>query len=122
MAGALPRRAGEVNLSHLGEPVGPITRVRGKSSNRMWRLETDQGVFAVKELRLDRGWTYRHDDVFRLEQAAFAGGIPMPEPISADREVLVHRWVDGEKLAEEPVPPSFGFEIGAILARLHSLE
>jgi aminoglycoside phosphotransferase (APT) family kinase protein len=111
-----------VNLSHLGTPVGPMTRVRGKSSNRMWRLETDQGVFAVKELRLDRDWTYRHDEVFRLEKAAFAAGIPMPEPISADSEVLVHRWVDGEKVPEEPVRPSFGFEIGEILARLHSLE
>jgi hypothetical protein len=67
-----------------------MTRVRGKSSNRMWRLETDQGVFVVKELRLDRDWTYRYDDVFRLEQAAFAAGIPMPEPISADSEVLHH--------------------------------
>ena len=34
------------NLSHLGTPAGPMTRVHGKSSNRVWRLETDQGVFA----------------------------------------------------------------------------
>lgn len=98
-----------------------MTRVHGKSSNRMWRLETDQGVFAVKELRLDRDWTYRHEDVFRLEQAAFAAGIPMPEPISASSEVLVHRWVGGE-VPDAPVRPSFAFEIGAILARLHSLD
>lgn len=111
-----------MNLSHLGTPVGPMTRVHGKSSNRMSRLETDQGVFAVKELRLDRDWTYRHEDVFRLEQAAFSAGIPMPEPISASPEVLVHRWVDGTQVPDAPVPPSFAFEIGEILARLHSLD
>lgn len=111
-----------MNLSCLGVPVGPMTRVHGGLSNRLWRLETDQGVFAVKELRLDRDWTYRHADVFRLEQAAFAAGLAMPEPISADREVLVHRWVDGEKVPEEPARASFAFEIGEILARLHSLD
>src|SRR5437870_5690604 len=59
---------------------------------------------------------------FRLEQAAFASGIPMPEPVSADAEVLVHRWVDGSKVPEEPARASFGFEIGEILASLHSLD
>jgi hypothetical protein len=111
-----------MNLSHLGAPVGAMTRVDGGLLNRMWRLETDQGVFAVKELTRDRGWTYRPDDIFRLEQAAFAGGIPMPEPISADTEVLVHRWVEGSKVPEKPVRASFAFEIGAILARLHALD
>jgi aminoglycoside phosphotransferase (APT) family kinase protein len=111
-----------VNLAHLGTPVAPMTRVHGKSSNRMWRLETDQGLFSVKELRQDRGWFYRHDDVFRLEQIAFAAGIPMPEPVSADREVLVHRWVEGEPVPEVPVPPSFAFEVGEILAHLHALD
>jgi len=111
-----------VNLSHLGTPVAPMARVHGGYSNRMWRLETDQGVLAVKELRLDREVPYRPDDILRLERAAFAAGIPMPEPISADGEVLVHRWVDGAKVPEEPVREAFGREIGEILARLHSLD
>ena len=62
-----------------------MTRLRGKGFNRMYRLDTDQGSFAVKQLNLDRDWTFRHDDVFRFEQAAFAAGIPMPESIAADR-------------------------------------
>src|SRR5205085_11065835 len=79
-----------MNLEHLGAPVRPMTRVPGKASNRVYRLDTDQGSFAVKELDLDRGWEYRFDDVFRLETAAFKAGIPMPEPISATPMVLVH--------------------------------
>src|SRR5687768_14800075 len=118
----MPPRGCPVNLAHLGTPIGPMTRVHGKSFNRIYRLDTDQGSFAVKELNLDRGWEFRYDDVFRFEQAAFAAGIPMPEPISADPDVLVHRWVEGEKVPEDPVSRSFAFEIGEILARIHALD
>lgn len=111
-----------MNLDHLGVPLRPMTRVHGKASNRTYRLDTDRGSFAVKQLHPDRDWGTHHRDVFRLEQAAFAAGIPMPEPISADAEVLVHRWVDGDPVPEEPVPRAFAFEIGEILARLHSLD
>lgn len=62
-----------VNLSHLGAPIGPMIRVHGGFANRMYRLDTDQGSFAVKELNLDdRRWTYRIEDVFRFERAVFA--------------------------------------------------
>jgi aminoglycoside phosphotransferase (APT) family kinase protein len=60
--------------------------------------------------------------VFRFERAAFAAGIPMPEPISADQNTLVHRWVEGEKMPEAPVSPAYAFEIGEILARIHALD
>jgi aminoglycoside phosphotransferase (APT) family kinase protein len=110
-----------VNLDLLGIPLAPMTRVPGKASNRVYRLDTDQGSFAVKELDTDRGWEYRFDDVFRLETAAFKAGIPMPEPISATATTVVHRWVEGDPLPEGPVPRAFAFEVGQILANLHSL-
>ncbi|WP_410792073.1 phosphotransferase [Kribbella sp. C-35] len=112
-----------MNLSQLGVPVGPMVRVHGGFANRMYRLDTDQGSFAVKELNhVDRRWTYHIDDVFRFERAAFAAGIPMPEPISASDNTIVHRWVDGEKLPEAPVSEAYAFEIGEILARIHGLD
>jgi len=43
-----------MNLDHLGIPLRPMTRLHGKSSNRMYRLDTDQGSFAVKALNLPR--------------------------------------------------------------------
>jgi aminoglycoside phosphotransferase (APT) family kinase protein len=111
-----------MDLSHLGVPVGPMIRVHGGFANRMYRLDTDQGSFAVKELNLlDRRWAYRAGDVFRFERAAFAAGIPMPEPISASDHTLVHRWVEGDKIPEAPVSPAYAFEIGEILARIHAL-
>ena len=100
-----------------------MARVHGKSSNRLYRLDTDRGSFAVKELNLaGRRWTYHAGDVFRFEQAAFAAGIPMPEPVCAGPGVLVHRWVEGDRLPEGPVPAVFAFEIGEILARIHALD
>ncbi|MET1005882.1 MAG: phosphotransferase [Propionibacteriaceae bacterium] len=112
-----------MNLSHLGAPIGPMTRVHGGFANRLYRLDTDQGSFAVKELNVvDRRSAYRAEDVFRLERAAFAAGIPMPEPIAADRHTLVHRWVEGEKVPEAPVSSAYAFEIGQILAALHGLD
>ncbi|WP_134116175.1 phosphotransferase family protein [Kribbella kalugense] len=112
-----------MNLSQLGTPSGPMIRVHGGYANRMYRLDTDQGSFAVKELNLvDRRTTYHLEDVFRFEQAAFAAGIPMPEPISAGDQTLVHRWVEGNKLPEAPVSAAYAFEIGEILARIHALD
>ena len=112
-----------MDLSQLGVPTGPMTRIHGGFANRMYRLDTDQGSFAVKELNLvDRRWTYRVEDVFRFEQAAFDAAIPMPEPIAASHDMLVHRWVEGERVPEEPVSAEFAFEIGEILARLHTLD
>jgi aminoglycoside phosphotransferase (APT) family kinase protein len=111
------------HLSHLGAPVGPMIRVHGGFANRLYRLDTDQGSYAVKELNLaDRRWTFRVEDVFRFERAAFAAGIPMPEPISAGHHTLVHRWVEGEKVPEAPVPAAYAFDIGEILARIHALD
>ena len=60
--------------------------------------------------------------MFRFETAAFAAGIPMPEPISASRRMLIHRWVEGEKVPEAPVSAAYAFEIGEILARIHALD
>jgi aminoglycoside phosphotransferase (APT) family kinase protein len=97
--------------------------VRGGFANRMYRLDTEQGSFAVKELNLvDRRWPYRVEDVFRFERSAFAAGVPMPEPISAGHGTLVHRWVEGEKVPEAPVSAAYAFEVGEILARIHALD
>jgi aminoglycoside phosphotransferase (APT) family kinase protein len=100
-----------------------MVRVHGGFANRLYRLDTDRGSFAVKELNLlDRRWIYRVEEVFRFERAAFAAGIPMPEPVAVSRDMLVHRWVEGETVPEAPVPAAFGFEIGEILARIHALD
>ena len=52
-----------------------MVRVHGGFAHRVYRLDTDLGSFAVKELNLfDRRWEYRAADVFRFERAAFDAG------------------------------------------------
>ncbi|MET0416888.1 MAG: phosphotransferase [Actinoplanes sp.] len=112
-----------MDLSQLGVARRPMVRVHGGFANRMYRLDTDRGSFAVKELNLlDRRSDYWAEDVFGFERAAFAAGIPMPEPILATDHMLVHRWVEGEKVPEAPVSAAYAFEIGEILARIHGLD
>jgi hypothetical protein len=50
----------------LGTPNGEMTRVAGGLTHRMWRVETDRGTFAVKDLNIapDGPWTPE-----RLERA-----------------------------------------------------
>lgn len=70
----------------LGVPRGAPKRVAGGLTNRLWRLETTRGIFAVKEMNRDPdradyvAWFGR---AFTLERAAFRRGIPMPRPVPA---------------------------------------
>jgi hypothetical protein len=70
-----------VNLSHLGTPVGPMTPVYGKSSNRIWRLETARGVFAVKELRVDQT-PYLYKPNVALMSTGGASGVSTFNPLN----------------------------------------
>lgn len=118
----------------LGRATCAPSRVHGGQLNRLWRLDTDRGSFAVKELNLDRGWTLRTEDVLRLELAAFTSGVPMPEPmpdpstgcalaVVGGASVLVHRWVDGARVPEDaPVPADFAHRVGRVLATIHALD
>lgn len=110
-------------LAHLGVPLSPPQRVRGGGANRLYRLDTERGSFAVKELNLrDRREAYRMAEVLRLERAAFAAGVPMPEPVDAVGGVVVHRWVNGAPVPEAPAPPPFAHAVGGALATLHALD
>lgn len=125
----------------LGDPRGAPTEVSGGLVNRMWRLTTTNGVFAVKQMNRDFGpddyiaWL---DRAFTLEQAAFAAGVPMPRPVpvaatgrclaeipGADGlpiSVRVHAWVDGEQLTNAVAHPGdVAARAGAVLARIHNL-
>ena len=118
----------------LGSLVDEPTAVSGGILNRLWRVNTSRGCFAVKELNLARESTPDFDAVHQLELAALAAGVPLPRPIpdpSSGRpvavleepaaSVLVHEWVEGTPSPPTPVPPDFALRIGEALADLHQL-
>jgi thiamine kinase-like enzyme len=130
------------DLFGLGEPVGEATPVAGGLVHKMWRVETDGGIFAVKEMNRDvddPGFTPWIERAFRLERAAFDAGVPMPRPVpvagsssclgelpgSSGRPITVrvHAWVDGEKLDNARVyPPGVAAEVATMLAQIHALD
>ncbi len=116
----------------LGDPAGPAVLSARGELGRIWRMPTTRGVWALKEV-FDPSPTAR-DDAYRdlrFQEAALAGGIPMPRPIVAPdgavlievgpdddrRTVRVYTWVDlqGHEVA---APIS---EVAAILGRLHAI-
>ena len=128
-------------LFELGESIGPMATVPRAWSNRVFRLRTEAGTFAVKEMRnpwADDRWEEGLEAAWEVELAARRAGISMPEPVAnpddggplgwvprlggGEAPVRVHRWVEGRPAGPAPVRPSLASWAGAVLARLHSLE
>ncbi|WP_086780994.1 phosphotransferase [Crossiella equi] len=122
----------------LGRPLGPLTPVPGGHSHRMWRLDTEIGSYAVKEMnRLDSPeWLPWLRAAWRFERAAWAAGVSMPEPVIAPggdvvtevpveggpaATVRVHHWVVAEPVSQ-PVRPEVGRWAGSTMAELHRLS
>jgi Ser/Thr protein kinase RdoA (MazF antagonist) len=121
----------------LGRPAGRPLPARGGMLHRVWRLETDRGVYAVKALRPPAGldetaWLRDYQRSFDLERAALAGGLPTPRPVAAadgswltragDATVRVHEWAEGGRLPDRQVDPEAARLAGALLARIHGLR
>jgi Ser/Thr protein kinase RdoA (MazF antagonist) len=125
----------------LGSPLGPMTRVSGGMAHTMWRLETDRGSFAIKQI--NRNWRVPHEAAgyeraFHFEKAAGAAGIPIAPPVPhaatgaclAEIDVgherpltfRAHEWVESTMLREEQCGPHEAHAVGEILARIHALR
>lgn len=107
----------------------------------MWRLETDCGVFAIKEINLDPEGTWQPpwiERAFTLERAAFDADVPMPRPLAVAATglclaevrrsygttavVRAHEWVDGTGLHHTVYPADIAERVAATIARVHALR
>ncbi len=132
---------GVCELFGLGGPCGAATPVAGGLTHRMWAVETDRGIFAVKEINRnfdDPGYVGWYERAFALERAAFDAGVPMPRPIpdvasgrclaevpgTGERPMTVraHAWVEGDKLDNSQMyPAEDATQVAVMLARIHAL-
>jgi Ser/Thr protein kinase RdoA (MazF antagonist) len=116
-----------------------LTPVDGAWSNRVYRLQTTAGAYAVKELRNpwgERRFGERLAGAWAFERAAIAAGVAAPEPVPAPDAwptatvpragggtalVRVHRWADASPVGPGPVSGPVARWAGAALARMHAL-
>lgn len=119
----------------LGSP-GAADALHG-GANRVWRVETADGTYAVHQLLgVPDGvdMLARCQRVFELEDAALRQGVPLASPVldtegsAARRSELVqgtftvHEWVDGTPLEGRRGPIELYRHLGTALAVLHSLD
>jgi aminoglycoside phosphotransferase (APT) family kinase protein len=115
----------------LGRPRRPPAYADRGELGRIWRLDTDRGSWAVKELLYPVAEAAAAADV-AFQLAAVAAGVPLPRPVfTRDRTVLlagqvagsaaavlrVYEWVD--LVPGQWVTPA---EIGTVAADLHRVE
>lgn len=97
----------------LGAPTSELVPVPGGNTHRLFRLTTDHGTWAVKQVqRVDEDWWLQgFQESTSLELAARSAGVRMPRPVAPAEplaDVLaelptggqtltyrVHTWVDG---------------------------
>jgi Ser/Thr protein kinase RdoA (MazF antagonist) len=131
----------------LGAPTASPLVVPGGRLNRVWKLATSSGTYAVKVLTRSRPWyatAYLGGGPWTITELAAAAlaemGIPAisalwgPDgPVSAvdgervpvylwvdGERVLVYPWVDGETAGPESADPDRAHQIGALLGRIHA--
>jgi Ser/Thr protein kinase RdoA (MazF antagonist) len=115
----------------MGRPRMAIHAGSGqKNALGVLRLETSQGVFAVKRFEQEPTRV-----ALAIEFAAYEAGFPMPQPRQTSEGkpyvtylhagspvwVRVYSWVDGSVYDWGIVDPKLSYRIGRLLAALHRL-
>lgn len=116
----------------LGAPRDGAVPVARGEMGRVWRVDTDRGRHAVKELFYPLDEADARADV-AFQQAALEAGLPMPRPITRPggdvllelerpgRGMVAFRVYEWVELAAPSRPPAAGIAAG-LLARLHRLD
>ncbi|MBV9711238.1 MAG: phosphotransferase [Ktedonobacteraceae bacterium] len=119
----------------LGNPLKELQAVSDGSLHRVWRLDTTQGTFAVKQLNSAIVQTPHIRDIYRLSEriaeAMAVCGVPAVAALSCNegpvqeiegRTGMIYRWIEGETLSLDAVEPERARQIGALLGRIHTLN
>lgn len=120
---------------NLGVLQTEPAKISGGLLHRMYRLETDQGIFAVKALNpeiLQRSAAL--DNFVASEKivnlAKYQGMPAVPARIIngtaihtlGGQNYLVFPWIEGMSLRPEEITPAHCKKIGKVLAKLHNMD
>ena len=112
----------------VGSPIRKMILVARGEQGRVWRLDTDQGPFAIKELIIRQTPADALADVAYQEVVRATGAVPMPRPIrTVDDHVIVdlgehqlraYEWVDLLAVNRSVDPTT----VGATMAAIHRVQ
>jgi thiamine kinase-like enzyme/RimJ/RimL family protein N-acetyltransferase len=121
---------------NLGTPFQAPTRVHGGLLHIMWRLDTDKGSYAIKQLSKDID--LKNEQVIKnyelsekIASRFVAHGIPAICAIAQSRKYLfmidgtgflVYPWVNANALDQHAVLEPNALKIAEILAKMHCLN
>jgi protein-tyrosine phosphatase len=120
----------------LGAPTSTPTKVPGGYHHKMWRVETEKGTYAIKELSpyadLSDDDTVKGYNVSEAIAETFASvGIAAVVALKAadqyltiveDRGYLVYPWCNYTALPRGQIDERHGVEVARLLARMHAAD
>jgi Ser/Thr protein kinase RdoA (MazF antagonist) len=87
----------------LGNPIDEMIMVARGEQGRVWRLDTDIGAFAIKELVIRQMEADAAADIAYQQAVLATGEVPMPRPVCtlagemlvdlAGHQVRAYHWV-----------------------------
>ncbi len=121
---------------NLGTPLQAPTGVHGGLLHNMWRLDTDKGSFAIKQLSKDINLKNEHliKNYNLTEEIASrfsAQGIPAISALSQNKNYLtlfegtgflIYPWVEANALHKDRVSEYHALKIAEILAKMHAVN
>lgn len=124
-----------VKETQIGNEIVNIEKVTGGLSHRMYKITTDKGVYAIKELNhgvMKRTEAYSNF-VFseKVTEIAIKNEIPAVGAMKLNNEIItkidnsyfmVFEWLEGKVLKSEEITEKHCEIIGRILAQIHNID
>ncbi len=119
----------------LGQPVSLPTKIHGGLLHLMWRVDTEKGSYAIKQLSKNIKLTLEvrksYEISERVARQFSTHGIPAISGIEKDGKFLVdsendtfliYPWVEAKILDRNAVSTLHAVRIGTLLAKMHLLN
>lgn len=119
----------------LGEILEEPKRIKGGLSHRMYKVVTNKGTYAVKELNsniMKRKTAYSNFQISeKIADKAKKEGIPVVSAIKIENNIItkvdeqyymIFEWLDGKILKAEEITKEHCKTIGKILGKIHSIN
>ena len=119
---------------NLGQVIN-ISKITGGLMHKMFKVETDKGIYCIKILNpevMSRKTAYNNFVISeKISNLAKNNGIPVSSALDIqgsylikyeDNYYMVFDYVDGKVLKDDEITLEHSKKIGNILARIHNLD